>query len=107
MSATDLVAARLARAIPVDDPAFGQVVRRQLDIDAVARKNLDAVPAQAPGDVGKDRVPVVEFDRERGARKDLADTAVDFQRGLFDIDVVRLGGGARRAVSRSDNDSLY
>jgi hypothetical protein len=38
-------AAGLSGAIAIDDSALGQIVRRDLKIDAVAGKNLDAVAA--------------------------------------------------------------
>jgi hypothetical protein len=68
----------------VDDSAFRQVVRRKLDVDAVAGENSDAMAAQAPGDVREDDVAVIELDGERRARKDLLDAADDLERGLFD-----------------------
>src|SRR6185312_7562610 len=74
---------RFARAIAIDDAALRQVVRRHLEIDAVARQYLDAVTAQASGDVRQDRHAVLEFHRERRARENLAYGAVDFESFLF------------------------
>jgi len=72
-----LASARFARAVAVDDAALRQIVRREFDVHAIARKNLDVMAAQPAGDVRENDVAVVEFDRKGGARKDLLDAAVD------------------------------
>lgn len=65
------------------------------------------MPAQTAGNVGKNRVPVVEFDRERGAWEHLLDAAVHFERRLFVVDAVRLDfTRAWRSIPSSDNDPL-
>jgi hypothetical protein len=78
-------AARLAGSIAIDDSALRKIVGRDFYVNAIAGKNFDVMPAQAPRDVREDDVPVVEFDRERGARKDLLYTAEHFQRRFFVI----------------------
>ena len=65
------------------------------------------MPAETSGNVGENRVAVVEFDGERGARKHLLDAAVDFQRFLFVLDAVRFNFSCFwRAIASSDNDPL-
>ena len=49
-------------AVPVDDSAAAEVVRRQLDVDLVARQDLDPVPAHLPGRVPQCFLPVLEKD---------------------------------------------
>ena len=71
-------------AMAVDDAALRQVVRRKLDVDAIAGKNSDAVAAEASCDVREDDVTVLQFYGERSARKDLLDAADDLERGLLD-----------------------
>lgn len=57
-----LGSARFAGAIAVHDAAFGQIVRGDFYVDAIAGKNLDAMTAQTPRDVCEDYVTVVQFD---------------------------------------------
>ncbi len=80
-----LAAACFSGAITVYDAALRQIVWREFHVDTVAGKNFDVMTAQAAGDVREDDVPVVEFDGKRGARKNLFDAAVDFQRRLFGV----------------------
>jgi len=75
-----LRAAGFAGAIAVHDAAFGEVVGRHLEIDAVAGENLDPVAPEAAGDVGQDRLAVLQLDRERRTRKDLLDRAEQLER---------------------------
>jgi hypothetical protein len=86
------LAASLACAIAVNDPALGQVVGRHFQVDPVARQNFDAVAPQASRNVGQDRVAVFEFDREGRARKDLLDRTEQLKRRLLDRLVVYPGG---------------
>jgi hypothetical protein len=98
-----LGAASLACAIPVDDAAFGEIVGRDLEIDAIARENLDAMAAQAARDVREDRLTRLEFYRERRARKDLFDRSEEFERRLFRRFFSRpQGGGPRRGSASYD-----
>ncbi len=78
-----LRAARFPGAITIHDAALGQIVRRDLEIDAVARQNLDAVAAQAAGDVCEDRLTRLEFDGERRTREHLLDRSEEFERGFL------------------------
>jgi hypothetical protein len=78
-----LGAAGFAGAVAVYDAPLGEVVGGHLQIDPVSGKNLDPVPAQAPGDVGQDRLAVLELDREGRTRKNLLDRPEQLERGLF------------------------
>ena len=40
-----LISACFSGAIAIHDAAFGEVIRRKLDVDAIAGKNLDAMAA--------------------------------------------------------------
>ena len=75
--------AGFAGAVAVHDPAFGQIVRRHFEIDAVTRQNLDTVAAEPAGDVREDLVAVFQLDRERRRREDLFDRPENFNRALF------------------------
>jgi len=88
-----LRAARFSGAVTVDDAALREIVRRHLEIDAVARQDLDPVAPQPSGDVGQDRLPVFQLDGERRAREDLLDRAEELERRLFG----RLFGRLRRS----------
>src|SRR6186713_1178890 len=48
----------------VRDPAAGQVVRRQLDADAVTRQDPDEVHPQLAADVGEHPVAILQLHRE-------------------------------------------
>ncbi|HTC30137.1 MAG TPA: hypothetical protein VK702_05375 [Candidatus Acidoferrum sp.] len=57
-----LAAACFSRAIAVHDAALTQIVRRNFNVDAIARKNLDAMASQTAGDVRQNGVAIVELD---------------------------------------------
>jgi hypothetical protein len=80
-----LRAACLARAIAVNDASFRQIVWRKFDVYAIARKNLDVMSPQTPGNVSQNDVAVVEFDGKGRAREDLLDAAVHLQRRFFRV----------------------
>lgn len=86
------VPARLAGAVPIYDAALRQIVGGELDVNTVARKYPNSVPAQASRDVGEDDVAILEFDGEGGAWKDLFDGAGNLQGSFFD-DLGRLALG--------------
>src|SRR5919204_7608 len=48
--------------VPVDDPAAGEVIRRELDVDPVAREDPDPVAAHLPGGIPERLLAVVERD---------------------------------------------
>ena len=54
-----LVSARFSRTVAVHDAALGQIVGRQLHVDAIARKNFNAMAAQTSGNVGQNCMAVV------------------------------------------------
>jgi translation initiation factor IF-1 len=64
-------------AVPVDDARAVEVVRRQLDADAIAGQDADAVAAHLAGDVAEDHVVVVELHPEHGVRESLDDLALE------------------------------
>src|SRR5262245_903553 len=57
--------------VPVDDPAPGQVVRGQLDENAIPREDPDEVLPHLPRDVGEHAVLVLELDAEHRVRQRL------------------------------------
>ena len=83
MTREGLGAAGFAGAVAIHDASFGQIVGRHFEIDAVAKKNFDAVATQASGEVGEDGVPVFELNGERCARVDLPDGPEDLERRFF------------------------
>jgi hypothetical protein len=68
----------------VGDAPARQIVRRELDVDVVARRDADAEPAQTTREAREDRVAVLELDLERRAGKRLDDAADEAQRVFFD-----------------------
>jgi hypothetical protein len=67
----------------IGDAAARQVVRRQLDIDVVSRRDPDAKAPEPPGQTGQDRVTIFELDLERRAGKRFDDAADQTQRIFF------------------------
>src|SRR4051812_48805697 len=61
--------------VPECDPAAGEVVRSELHLHLVARRDADVVHAHLPRDVGEHLVPVLELDTEVGIRQRLDDRA--------------------------------
>src|SRR5690348_6051649 len=68
-----LLGALVARPQPVDDPTAVEVVRRQLDANAVARVHANAEPAHLAGGVPEGLVAVVELDPEHAVPERLDD----------------------------------
>jgi hypothetical protein len=79
--------------VAVRDATAREVVRRELDLDAVTRSDADVVHAHLPGNVGEDLVPVLEFDTEHGIGERFDDRS-------FDQDRVVLGFGQRGSPPR-------
>ena len=50
----------------VGDAAAGQVVRRQLDADAVTGQDADEIHPKLAADVGEHPVAILQLDREHG-----------------------------------------
>src|SRR5918995_2310857 len=63
-------------AVPVDDPAAREVIRRDLDLHAIAREDLDAEAAHLSGRVAQHLVAFVELDLEHSVREGLDDFAL-------------------------------
>src|SRR2546428_10926637 len=62
-------------AVPVGDSTAAEVVRAELHLDHVSRKNADVVLAHLPGDGRQNVVPGVELHPEHRARERLDDLA--------------------------------
>ena len=70
-------------AVAVGDAAFGQIVGRELQRDAVAVHNLDAVSPQPAGHGGEDDFSQVELDGEHSGFELLDYFAVYFYAVFF------------------------
>src|SRR5437879_2997916 len=68
---------------PICDPAAGQIVRRQLDLDPVTGKNADEVHAHLAAYVGEHPVAVLQLHAEHRVRQGLDHGALDLDRVLF------------------------
>src|SRR6478736_6729915 len=69
--------------VPVDDPATGQVVGRQLNDNPVLGKDPDVVLTHLAADVGENLVPVAELHAEHRVRKSLDNRALDLDHAFF------------------------
>src|SRR6188472_3625539 len=94
--------------VAVDDPAASEVVGRQLELDPVAGKDLDAEAAHLARGVAKGLVAVVELHLEHAVREGLEDLALHldllFLRA-YPITSLRTEvycGPTRRTANRSD-----
>src|SRR6187200_422368 len=67
----------------VRDPTPSEVVRRQLNADAVAGQDADEVHPELAADVREDAVAVFELDREHRVRQRFDNGPFDFDRVLF------------------------
>ncbi len=65
------------------DAAFGEVVRRHFDLDAVPVEDADIVFAHFAGNVGRNDVAVVQFDAESGVGKGFDNLALHFDDVFF------------------------
>src|SRR4029077_9649114 len=77
-------------AVAVDDAPTREVVRRQLDADAIARRDADEVAPHAPRRVRDELVPVLELDLEHRVRQRLGDDGVHHDRRLFLVAIVAI-----------------
>jgi hypothetical protein len=94
----------------IRDAAAREVVRRELDVDVVARRDADAEPAQTSREAREDRVAVLELDLERRARERLDDAADEAQRVFFDDGgqgLAALFTAAALASARRGNGSSF
>src|SRR5215210_3430233 len=94
-------------AQPVDDPAAVEVVRRELDLDAVARIDADPVALHPPGHVAERLVSVVEVDAIHPVPERLRDLALQLDLFFFLGDrsllssVRAVAAGAATALQRN------
>jgi hypothetical protein len=72
-------------SLPVDNPAPGEIVRRDFQLNAIAGDDPDEVFSQLAGDMGGYEVTVIEFDAETRVRERFGNGAVHFDRFLFDL----------------------
>jgi hypothetical protein len=94
----------------IGDSAAGEVVRRELDVDVVARGDADAEPAQPSREACEDRMAVLELDFERRAGERLDDAADEAQRVFFDDGgqgLAALFAAAALASARRGNGSSF
>src|SRR3954454_945090 len=78
--------------VAVRDPPSVEVVRGELDLHAVARKDADVVAPHLPGDVPEDLVVVVELHAEHRVGEGLHDLALH-------LDLVFLSQGGVKTTS--------
>src|SRR5439155_18250056 len=86
----------LALFEPTCDPAAGQIVRRQLDLDPVTGKNADEVHAHLAAHVGEHPVAVLQLHAEHRVRQGLDHGALDLDRVFFGHAVLRPSGSVPR-----------
>src|SRR5688572_5784802 len=91
----------LRLAVAVGDPAAGEVVGGELDLDAVARGDADVVLAHLPGDGGQDGMPAVELHPKHRARECLDDLALDLDFLFLDWQPTSQLTRFRRAAAQS------
>src|SRR5215218_10412943 len=106
MGFTDGRTFKLLLAVAEGDPAAGEVIGRELDLDAVAGGDADVVLAHLPRDRGEDGMTAVELHPEHRAGERLDDLAfdldllfLDWHRPLWVCDS-RTRGKARRYAAR-------
>jgi len=81
---SDRKADRLELFVPVRNAAFGEVVRRELDVDAVAHKDADAIAAHAARDRREHHVVgVVDLDLKISVGLFVDDDAGHFDQFFF------------------------
>jgi hypothetical protein len=64
--------------VPENHSAAGEIVRRDLDSDAIAAQAADPVPLHPAGSIGEQFVAVVEPHAKPTLRQDLEDHALGF-----------------------------
>src|SRR5256885_11570235 len=84
MSVGARLAARRARlSLAIDDATLGEIVRRELDVDFVARHDADEVFPHFAGDVSQNFRACIELDLEARIRQRLYHRSADDKRFLF------------------------
>src|SRR5215204_5741942 len=87
--------------VSVDDPSAVQVVRRELDLDPVPRKDSDPVAPHLAGGVAEGLVPAVERDPEIAVSQRLDHLAVELDLLFLLGNGSLLTGWARRRRNSS------
>src|ERR1700710_2511174 len=70
-------------AVAVDDASAREIVRRQLDLHAIARQDTDVMPAHLARDVGQHLVVVVEPHAEHGVGECFGDLSLELDLLFF------------------------
>ena len=71
--------------VSIGDPTTSQVVRCQLNLDAITGENTDVMHPHLSGDVGQHFVAVFEFDAEHCVRQRLGDRSFQNDRVFFGL----------------------
>src|SRR3954449_12810848 len=69
--------------VPIGDSTSAEVVRCELNLDAVSGQDADVVHAHLSGDVGQHLVAVLELDPEHGVGERLDDCPFEDDRVFF------------------------
>src|SRR5438874_272213 len=85
----------------VDDAAAVEVVRRQLDTNAVAQEHPDPVPLHPPGRIADHHVPVVQPEPEHPVAESFDDLPfhLDFLFPFGDDDLLSITTAAAQGLS--------
>lgn len=75
----------LVLLVPIRNPTTSQVVRRQLNLDAITGQDADVMHPHFSGDMGQYFVAVFEFDAEHGVRQRLDDRSFKNDRVFFGL----------------------
>ena len=81
MTLTDgrtFIGRQLSCSVTVGNTTAIEVIRREFDVDLVARQDADVVLAHLPGDRRENVVATIELDSKHRARKGLGNLALDF-----------------------------
>src|SRR5207249_3005297 len=92
--------------VAVRDAAAAEVVRRELDLHPVARRDADVVHPHLPGYVSKNLVPVLQLDTEHGVRQRLHDRPFDQDRVILRLGQRASPSGLERAQRTSFSCNL-
>src|SRR3954447_2353741 len=84
------IGAQLDLLVAVGDPPALEVVRRDLDLDTVAREDADPVHSHLSGAVGQHFVPVLELHFEHSIREGFLDNTLQHDRIFLGLGQIRL-----------------
>ena len=90
--------------VAIRDATTAEVVRRELNLDAISGKDSDVVHPHLPADVGEHLVAVLELDPEHGVGERLDHRAFQHDRiflGLRQNDTPRIWPTGRRGTART------